>query len=178
MIHYRIPAVGDLLLMDAPLARFHRYRQTGRRKEAGGQLFATFEEGITRIVCATGPRHTDRRRPASFIPDRLAERREIRRLFKRGLHYIGDWHTHPELEPTPSNTDIESFREMFCESRHSLLNFVMVIVGVAQVPDGLYVGLCNGEGMNGLHPTINGDVRASSGCPRHRCHSGSRSSDT
>ena len=89
MIRYRIPPEGDLLLTDAPLARFHHYRQTGRRREAGGQLFATFGEGIARIECATGPRRTDQRGPAYFIPDRLAERREMRRLFKRGLHYVG-----------------------------------------------------------------------------------------
>ena len=153
MIRYHIPPEGHLLFMDAPLAHLHRYRQTGRRNEAGGQLFATFEEGITRIVCATGPRRADRRGPTYFIPNRKADLREIRRLFKRGLHYIGDWHTHPEVKPTPSCTDVESFREMFRESRHSLLSFVMVIVGVGRVPDGLYVGLCDGGGVNVLRPT-------------------------
>ena len=150
MISYRIPHEGQLLLGDDPLARFRRYRQTGRRSEAGGQLFATFAEGVTSIVRATGPRRTDRRSSSSFIPDRLAERREIEALFKRGLHYVGDWHTHRELKPAPSNTDVLNFREMFCKSRHSLGSFVMVIVGIGPVPEGLYVGLCDGEGLTKL----------------------------
>ena len=154
MIHYRIPPAGDLVLTDAPLARFHRYRQTGRRKEAGGQLFATFRKGVTRVECATGPRRADRRGHSYFIPDRLAERREIQRLFTHGLHYIGDWHTHPELKPTPSSTDIRNFREMFVQSRHNLRSFVMVIVGVAQIPTGLYVGLCSGGAMLRAEPAL------------------------
>lgn len=153
VISYRIPREGYLVIGDDPLARFHRYRQTGRRSEAGGQLFATFAEGVTRIVRATGPRRTDRRSPSSFIPDRLAERREIGALFGRGLHYIGDWHTHQELKPTPSRTDVANFREMYCKSYHSLDSFVMVIVGVGRVPEGLYVGLCKGEGLTRLRTT-------------------------
>lgn len=147
MVVYHCQGKERLLLADEVVARLCRYRQTGNRKEAGGQLFAVFDGTTTRIECATGPRRSDRRGRWFFYPNRQAERKEIRRRFKDGLHYVGDWHTHSEHRPTPSSTDVNSFREMFCKSKHNLASFVIIIVGLDHGPEGLYVGLCNGQGV-------------------------------
>ena len=149
VISYDIGESGQTLIFeDKVLTHFARNRQrTARSLEAGGQLFARFEGDIIRIERATGPRATDRRGLLSFIPDRLAERREIKRFFKSGLHYVGDWHTHPEPRPQPSQTDIDSFQQTFRKSRHKLASFVMVIVGTSMANDGLFVGLCNNDGL-------------------------------
>lgn len=137
-----------LLFTDAVLAHFHRHRQLRTQsKEAGGQLFARFGEQMIRIERATGPRPTDRRGRRTFVPNRLAERREIKRMFKKELYYVGDWHTHPEPQPTPSGTDISSVKDMFRKSRHGLASFVIVIVGTASFPKSLFVGLCTSEGF-------------------------------
>lgn len=137
-----------LLFTDAVLAHFHSHRQLRTQsKEAGGQLFARFGEQMIRIERATGPRPTDRRGRRTFVPNRLAERREIKRMFKKELYYVGDWHTHPEPQPTPSGTDISSVKDMFRRSRHGLASFVMVIVGTASFPKSLFVGLCTNEGL-------------------------------
>lgn len=101
---------------------------------------------------ATGPRRSDRRTTWSFIPNRLAEHREIRTLFKDGLHYIGDWHTHPEAHPHPSATDRRSVTDMFQESQHQLAGFVLVIVGTAEDTSGLFVGIGNGQRFMRLLP--------------------------
>ena len=134
-----------IILTDVVLATFDRYRQLMVDDlEAGGQLFARFDNNIIRVEHATEPRLTDHRSPLNFVPDRGAERREIRRRFKDGLHYVGDWHTHPEPYPKPSTTDIQSFQGMYRYSRHRLANFLMVIVGTEPKEDGLYVALCGG----------------------------------
>lgn len=145
MIAYPLGTSGQtLILTDLVLAHFERHRQlTPESKEAGGQLFARFDGDIIRIERATGPRPSDRRSLMTFVPNRLAERREIKQLLRERLHYVGDWHTHPEPRPRPSRTDIDSFRDMFRKSRHRLESFVMVIVGTAAAPEGLFVGLCN-----------------------------------
>ena len=133
-----------VVLADSVLAHFGRHRQTGVGSlEAGGQLFARFDGNIIRVELATGPRPSDRRGPTEFIPNRTAERREITRAFRNGFHYVGDWHTHPEPIPYPSQIDIQSFREMYRESRHGLASFLMVIVGNSFDDHGLYVALCN-----------------------------------
>ncbi len=153
VIEYTIGSSGQTLVLTDPVIEHlmrHRQIDPGSR-EAGGQLFARFDGNIIRIERATGPRPSDRRSLMAFVPNRLAERREIKRLFKEGLHYVGDWHTHPEPRPSPSQTDIESFQEMFRKSRHKLASFVMVIVGTATAPEGLFVGLCGKEGLQKLN---------------------------
>lgn len=161
MISYNIGESGQILILeDAVLTHFDRYRQrTFRDCEAGGQLFARFEGNTIRVERATGPRRSDRRGLINFIPDRLAERREIRRLFRLGLHYVGDWHTHPEHIPGPSSTDIKSFQDMFRKSRHKLAAFVMVIIGTEPTPGGLFVAICDDAGLQDLAANLN-----ASGC--------------
>ena len=98
VIAYVIGNSGQTLVLTDPVIEHllcHRQFGPGSR-EAGGQLFARFEGKTIRIERATGPRPSDRRSLMAFVPNRLAERREITRLFKEGLHYVGDWHTHPE----------------------------------------------------------------------------------
>lgn len=112
------------------LRHFSRNRQCGSAStEAGGQLFAKFEGNSIRIVVATGPRRSDKRTNVSFVPNRALENVEIRNMFRRGLHYIGDWRTHPEKHPRPSAIDIASMRDCFKKSTHGLNFFVLSIVG-------------------------------------------------
>lgn len=152
VISYPIGDSGqELILTDTILDHLKRYRQrTPGSREAGGQLFARFEDARVSIERATGPNPSDQRTLFTFSPNRLVERREIKRLFEVGLHYVGDWHTHPEAHPCPSDTDIHSFQEMFQQSRHKLASFVMIIVGNAGFPDGLFVALCDGGGIKPL----------------------------
>lgn len=55
----------------------------------------------------------------------------------RGLHFIGDWHTHPEEVPRPSLQDIKTTADCYKQSEHQLLGFLMVIVGTKEFPEGL-----------------------------------------
>ena len=152
VIEYSIAGSGQtLIITHVVIDHLKRHRQSSpRSREAGGQLFARFEGNTIRIERATGPRPSDRRGLRKFVPNRLAERREIKRLFKEGLHYVGDWHTHPESSPRPSQTDTDSFREMFRKSRHKLASFVIVISGTAAPPEGIFVGLCDETGWRKL----------------------------
>ena len=154
MIAYAVGSSGQtLVLTDPVLSHFDCHRQlASKSRESGGQLFARIDETSIVVERATGPRPTDRRSFLSFVPDRMAERREIGRYFKAGLHYVGDWHTHPEPNPRPSKTDIRSFRNMFRRSRHQLAGFVMVIVGTADAPEGLYVGVSDSKRLEELKP--------------------------
>ncbi len=117
-----------LVFADEVLDHFGLHRQTAG-PEVGGQLFGTFAGGIIRVTLATGPRSKDKKRRFLFIPSRVRERREITVCFMNGLHYLGDWHTHPEVSPRPSNIDLNSMRDCFTKSRHEHRAFVMVIVG-------------------------------------------------
>lgn len=143
-----------LALSDQVLVHFRRRRQmTPLAPESGGQLFARFGSSVIQIERATGPRRSDRSSPYSFRPNRRAERREIGRLFGSGLHFVGDWHTHHQVHPRPSRSDEDSILQEFESSRHELPCFVLVIVGTAPPPRGLFVCTADPEGIRELVAT-------------------------
>lgn len=142
-IRYTVGESGQFLTLEqSVLDHFFEWRQLDpKTPEAGGQLFGMVEGKCIYVKLATGPRRSDRRGRFFFIADRLAERREISKLHKSGLHYFGDWHTHSQSIPTPSGTDISSMADLFARSKHELNAFLMVIVGTGEFPDGLHVSL-------------------------------------
>jgi len=157
------------------VAHFVKHRQQGRIKtEIGGQLFAQFVKNEVRVIRATGPNTTDRRGWAWFRPDQRIQNVEIKRLFENGLHFVGDWHTHPERKPSPSSWDLESMEDCFKKSRHQLRAFVMVIVGQAMFPEGLWVSIHRNNGFEKLAINMNGAVSAIeySSKPQRMLHEG------
>lgn len=125
---------------------FAKYQQLHKgQTEAGGQLFGTITERTILIVEATGPRKLDRRSRYSYIPNRRAEQLEIDERFAAGLHFLGDWHTHPEPTPTPSGVDLRNMQECVRRSRRALSGFLLLIVGTAALPRGLHASLHDGN---------------------------------
>lgn len=146
-MHYRIGTSGQVLsFMPAVLVHFRHHRQIRWwHKEAGGLLFASLSPSEVEVVKATGPRPTDRRSRWHYIPDRMAEQEEIDNHYRKGLHFIGFWHTHPEKVPRPSPIDSKSISESILQSTHQLNGFVQVIVGLSEFPEGLFVGVGDGS---------------------------------
>jgi integrative and conjugative element protein (TIGR02256 family) len=122
--------------------------------EAGGQLFARLSPGQIKVEVATGPRHADRRSRFYFAPSRVHERREIHALHRSDLHYVGDWHTHPESVPKPSDIDLRNISEIFTHSKHDYAGILMVIVGQLDPPTGIFVGIANCNGVSELVPRL------------------------
>lgn len=148
MLEYPIGDSGQVLVItDIVLRRFSRYRQRRwYQREAGGQLFARFVETRIIVDAATGPRRTDVRTRTTYVPDRKAERLEIEDRHREGLHYIGDWHTHPVMLPTPSGRDVTSIVDSVNKSTHNLNAFLLVIVGQVEPPRGLCVSTYDRSG--------------------------------
>lgn len=123
------------------LAVFAGARQDAAQKpEVGGQLFGTFDGGQVAVIRATITPSPSKKR-FLFFPARAREQKDIDERFAEGLHYLGDWHTHPEMTPTPSSRDLTTMTDCFRKSKHELRAFLMVIVGLAPGDAGLWVGL-------------------------------------
>ena len=153
-VRYPIGKSGQYLVLDqAVLDHFYKWRQLHPgMDEAGGQLFGVIKGTTITISLATGPRRSDRRGRFFFLADRFAERLEISAMHKSGLHYFGDWHTHPQPLPTPSSTDLASMADLFVRSKHELRAFLMVIVGTAGLSIGLHVSLHESNAWSKLEP--------------------------
>lgn len=140
-----------LVFTPTVLTHFSRFRQHGfLSPESGGQIFASFGESEIVVEVATGPYPKDKQSRFQFVPDRAQEQRDIDRLFAKRLHFLGNWHTHPQAIPRPSRTDIANTRSRFALSDHSLHAFVSVIVGLNKFPEGLFVALLCSRHLNPL----------------------------
>lgn len=152
VIEYPIGQSKQVLRFTDPVLRhFEQHRQVRFwQREAGGQLFARLQPGLLIVEEATGPRPTDRRTRTSYVADRVVEQREINERHASGLHYIGDWHTHPERVPVPSPRDVASMVDCFTKSTHALHAFVLVIIGKLEFPTSIHVSLHDGHDQHTL----------------------------
>lgn len=150
MMIFKAPKQGLIVKINREvidhLARFRQIKRSDN--EAGGQLFARISGDTSCWVIekATGPRRRDFRSRFGFKPNRTLEQRDIDLAFAEGLHFIGDWHTHPEPLPKPSLKDNESMSDMFDKSEHELNGFIMIIVGNDEI-DELWISFHSGSGV-------------------------------
>jgi integrative and conjugative element protein (TIGR02256 family) len=96
--------VLDVVAAEAPRSR--------DGEEAGGALFGfdASKHGPPLVSHATGPGQRAFREPDRFLRD-LDYTREAAAAIHRetSAQWIGEWHTHPHGQPTPSETDIDSY---------------------------------------------------------------------
>ncbi|OJV32210.1 MAG: hypothetical protein BGO33_02735 [Bacteroidia bacterium 43-41] len=67
----------------------------------------------------------------------------IKREFEssnRTRFYLGEWHTHPEDNPTPSTVDISSIHDVFYKSEIVIDGVFLAIVGRKSIFWGFYEG--------------------------------------
>lgn len=135
-----------IILSDSVLDLFSEYRQKGDQPEAGGMLFVRFEFPNIIVEKASPPAKEDKRWRTLFIPCRKIQRRYIKQKYDEGLHFVGEWHTHPQDTPTPSSLDLSSMEDSFAKSQHELKCFIMIIAGNSQQELKLWVGAHNSTG--------------------------------
>lgn len=115
------------------------------QSEACGLLFARFEGQRIVVQEATGPYPRSWRTRFSCEIDPVRAQQEIELRHPYGLHYIGEWHSHPEAVPRPSGRDEATMNSRVKLSTHTLNGFVFMIIGQAPLPDGLTVLIHDGS---------------------------------
>jgi integrative and conjugative element protein (TIGR02256 family) len=152
VITFAIGGSGQSLqIIDSVLQHLDSHRQLPFwAREAGGLLFAKINLPVISVCHVTGPRRDDRRSRYSYRPDERAEQREIDEMFRRDLHFVGCWHTHPEDVASPSHVDTRNISDCVRRSQHALNGFIMVIVGRAALPGCLFVSVCDRSDIHRL----------------------------
>lgn len=154
---------GQLLKLDASVvATLLAYRQ--RRSsdtEAGGTLLGRWIRGSYDVVAdaCTRPTKDDKRTRTSFFRSARPHQDQVDAAMGASggtCGYIGEWHTHPEGDPTPSNVDTADWSRRLRKDRVDVDYVFFVIVGTAVVR--AWRGCRNThriEPLEGLHGKIN-----------------------
>jgi integrative and conjugative element protein (TIGR02256 family) len=125
------PFETDALVLIEPsvLEVLGRFRQdTGAKPESGGILLGYRRGPHLHIVEATSPFSGDRQ--SRFAFDRAAQgHRKIAlhrwRESNGFIDYLGEWHSHPEMEPRPSSIDISGWRAILKARKNTMLFIVL-----------------------------------------------------
>jgi integrative and conjugative element protein (TIGR02256 family) len=102
--------------------------------EAGGMLLGRLIHETNDVVVdeATEPTGEDRRGRYFFNRAKAAAQRYINLVW--GLSgstriYLGEWHTHPEDDPSPSDHDLGNWRRIAKKAKYDQDFLIFVIVG-------------------------------------------------
>lgn len=144
MWHNPINDRGSILIEPQVVDLVSSYcqHQTGSL-ESGGILLGYRRGDHLHIVEATTPQPDDKRmRFRFFRRDYNHQKVAIRQWELSGntMDYVGEWHTHPETEPTPSSLDMTEWTKICCVRQASM---VFLIAGWT---DTFWLGI--GRGMH------------------------------
>lgn len=141
------------------LITLDRYRQTlPWKKEAGGQLFGTVSATEVLLLHASVPHRRDERGRYHFRTHPETARHAIAMAHARGLLFLGEWHTHAEAIPRPSNDDIQAMYTITNLSKTNTSRLLLLIRGTTKSQIGLAAFLVARPSQRGLRINAQGLV--------------------
>lgn len=129
-------ANGGLFVLANPAwVTMQRHRQLAiSQAEAGGVLLGRIVVDARDVIVdrATEPAKQDRRSRFFFWRSRETTQQIVNEAWRRSAgtqQYLGEWHTHPEDDPTPSGIDQTNWRRILGAARFESDVLWFVIVG-------------------------------------------------
>lgn len=147
---FRLPGARWILeLSDSALQVLDRHAQRRRgMNESVGQFFTrdlTSDRVVVDVATVLAPTSSAWAKVRFNSKAAMAERQK---MFEKGLHCIGLWHTHPEPKPQPSSEDRRLAREHSLAAKPQLSGLIFAIVGNSQMPSALRVWVDDGAQLS------------------------------
>lgn len=106
--------------------------------EAGGLLLGRMIEGSRDVVVdeLTVPDVNDRRGRFFFFRHQTSAQRKVTAAWNESgktRNYLGEWHTHPEDIPSPSNQDLKDWFRIVQKSSYEQESLFFVIAGQIEI---------------------------------------------
>lgn len=130
------------------LKKMFRYVQTEKlANEAGGILLGKKVEGREEYVLTdiSVPSKKDKRGRFFFVRSKNTAQSIINQKWEEtnGVeNYLGEWHTHPECNPAPSQVDRNLIRQVIEDKSNVFSKVFLVITGMDKT---LFVGIVNSK---------------------------------
>ena len=120
-----------------------RYKQDKNQNESGGIILGSVhKENHIYISKISEPNAFDKSSRYGFERDKKAAQLIVDAEFYESngkVIYLGEWHTHPEKNPTPSPIDIKMIKQQY-KSNKINENFLILLI---QGTESLYVVVYN-----------------------------------
>ncbi|PKP11478.1 MAG: hypothetical protein CVU08_12195 [Bacteroidetes bacterium HGW-Bacteroidetes-3] len=143
--NYEIHFTEDVLLL------MSKFKQTKHKQhEAGGILLGQVKENCIYITRISFPSNHDKSSRYSFWRNKNNAQAIIDYEFHNSNNrtiYLGEWHTHPEELPTPSNTDRRMIKDQFSKN---MLNEPFLLQYI-QGTKGYYLALLEPDNITEIH---------------------------
>lgn len=112
---------------------FEKYEQKKGNREAGGILLGHVAKDYVEITNITTPNRFDLRNIVSFVRAKIPAQLRINKAWKKSsgtIIYLGEWHTHREINPFPSFEDKKMILKVFKETVMEIDFLYLIIVGL------------------------------------------------
>jgi integrative and conjugative element protein (TIGR02256 family) len=133
---------SDIFISTEVIALFKKHIQNKKDlPESGGIITGEILDKVIKIITCSEPSSDDIQSRYNFIRSHKTAQNFINYRFKisNGTEiYLGEWHTHPEDKPTPSNTDLKSFHKTLKNNRLNSDVHFMIIVGIVETYFAIY----------------------------------------
>lgn len=122
-----------------PIENMLSYAQDSTEKyEAGGVILGRFIKDSNNIIIDvnTEPMKGDIRTRTRFKRGKKRHQEIIDKIWEESegtCNYIGEWHTHPEENPSPSTTDIKSWIKILRNDYFSSKYLYFIIIGTKSI---------------------------------------------
>lgn len=120
-----------LRMSDLNLSKMLEHCENSFPDETGGILIGSYTKSLdcAAVELVTGPPKDSKRGRTWFKRGVQGLRKLLGNYWKRNRFYVGEWHFHPNGEPSPSDTDKNQLKAI-CKSRdYDCSAPVLVIVG-------------------------------------------------
>lgn len=146
MFKYKIPESDQYIIFtEKVMSKIKKFKQKDNLPENGGILFARFNLPEISIEYISLPTKYDIKEKYKFCPNKKQQQKIIKQMEKKDLHYVGEWHTHPQKIPLPSELDLDSMKDRFNKSIHELNYFIMFILGNSTNDKDNWISIHNGK---------------------------------
>lgn len=132
----------NLVISEYTLSIFSKYIQNDDKyPESGGIITGKIYNDIIEFLNCSEPSDLDICSRYNFNRSFKSAQNFINEKFLKSNGeeiYLGEWHTHPEDNPKPSKTDINSFTKTIDRNRLNSKVHFMVIIGRVSIYIGVY----------------------------------------
>ena len=120
----------------ANIQRFANYGNT--TTEAGGILLGRLilDSKNISIDFVSEPNQYDKRSKFNFFRSRKPHQEIVNKAWKSSAGtciYLGEWHCHPEDDPTPSDHDLKNWKRIVKSAKYEQTSLIFLIAGYKRI---------------------------------------------